>query len=92
LAAWHVLIHVGGQVYIEPVYEPENPDEPDGPKKLVPPVLPPPYPKEDWKTYNDEQPDLRDKIYLEDLAKKIKEAEEAEAARKAAEEEAVNGE
>jgi len=78
------------RVYIEPVYEPENPDEPDGPKKLVPPVVPPPYPKEDWKTYNDEQMDLRDKMYLEWEELKQKEAEEEEAKRKAAEEEAVN--
>ena len=53
-------------------------------------VVPPPYPKEDWKTYNVEQVDLRDKMYIEWEQRKQKEAVEEEDKRKAAEEEAVN--
>jgi len=80
------------RVHIPEVYEPENPDEPEGAKKLIPPVLPPPYPKEDWKTYNDEQPDLRDKMYLEWEELKRQEKEEEEKKRAELEEQAVNGE
>ena len=78
------------RVYIEPQYEPENPAEPDGPRKMIKPPAPPPWPKEDWKMYNDEQMDLRDKMYLEWDELKKKEAMEEEAKRKAAEEEALN--
>ena len=45
---------------------------------------------QDWKTYNDEQMDLRDKMVLEWEEMKRKEAEEEEAKRKAAEEEALD--
>jgi hypothetical protein len=78
------------RVYIPPQYEPENPAEPDAPKKIIKPPVPPPWPKEDWKMYNDEQMDLRDKMYLEWEELRKKEAEEDEAKRKAAEEEALN--
>ena len=85
-----LLTHGGVQVFVPLVYQPENPDEPDGAQKLIAPVVPPAYPKEDWKTYNDEQTDLRDHMYLEQEELNKKEKEEEEATRKAKEEEAVN--
>lgn len=78
------------RVLIPPVYEPEDPANPDGPKKEVKPPKEIPYPKEDWKTYNDEQKDLRDKMYLDHEALMKKEAEEKEEARKAAESDALD--
>ena len=69
-------------------------DEEGNVVNTIPPEVPPPYPEEGWKYYNDEQMDLRDKMELEWKALKEKEEERlaAEAAAKeAAEAEAAEG-
>ena len=83
------------RVVVPKVYEddPENPDAEGNPgKKEVPQEVPPPYPREGWKKYNDEQMDLKDQMSLEFEELQRREREEAEEARKAAEAEAVNSE
>ena len=50
----------------------------------IPPEVKPRYPLEGWLHYNDEQPDLRDKMYVEWEALKKKEEEERVAAAAAA--------
>ena len=86
---------LSAQVFLPKLYEddPENPDADGNPgKKEIVREIPPPYPKEDWKTFNDEQEHLRDKMCLDFEALMEAERQAAEEARKLAEAEAVNSE
>jgi len=57
--------------------------------ETIPPEVKPNYPKEGWLHYNDEQADLRDKMYVEWAELKKKEEEERIAAEAAAAEAAA---